>query len=129
MKAAKFTLAGQDYYLAFNSEAMFAFEDEFGGSNAYFDMTKNGGREAFSAVCKAAAILSEQGELARRALGYDSGPILTAEQAGATTTPAEALMLRKAVMETIMAGYGREVESDEDVDVGLLELERKQGKG
>lgn len=32
-------------------------------------------------------------------------------------------------MAAIMAGYGREVESDQDVDLGLLELEQKKTSG
>lgn len=127
MKAAKITLAGQDYYLAFNGSAMFAFEDEFGGSSAYFEQSKAPGRAGFGAVCKAAAILAEQGELARRALGYDKGLFLT-EEAVAGATPADTILLRRAVMNAIMAGYGRAVESEEDVDMGLAELEQKKTK-
>lgn len=129
MKAAKVTLAGQDYFLVFNGAAMFEFDDAFGGSSAYFENTKGDGREVYATVCKAASILSEQGELIRRSLGYDKGPILTEEQALILAAPMEAARLRKAVMDAILAGYGREIEDDEDVDMGLLELERKQGKG
>lgn len=128
MKAVKVTLSGQDYYLAFTGEAMFAFEDAFGGSNAYFEQAADNSRDAFGAVCKAAAILAEQGELARRAMGYNKGPIPTEEMLAACSTPADLLRLRQANLTAIIAGYGREVEADDAVDLDLAELDQKQGK-
>lgn len=128
MKAVKIALAGQAYYLAFSAAAMFAFEDVFGGSNAYLETAAGVGREASEAACKAAAILAEQGELARRALGYDKGPIPSAEDLMTCSSPADLLRLRQANLAAIMAGYGREVESDEPVDLVMLELDRKRGK-
>ena len=128
MKAAKITLAGQDYYLVFNGAAMFAFEDAFGGVNAYLEKAAAGSREGFEAVCEAAAILAEQGELARRALGYDKGPIPDKALFLTCATPSDLVSLRQSSLDAILAGFGREVESEEDVDLGLLELERKKGK-
>lgn len=128
MKAVKITLSGQDYQLAFTGEAMFIFEDVFGGTSAYFEQSAGGGRDSLRAVCMAAAILAEQGELARRALGYDKGPIPTEELLMTCSTPADILLLRQAVLTAIMAGYGREVEGSGDVDLELVELEKKQGK-
>lgn len=128
MKAVKITLAGQDYYLAFSAAAMFAFEDVFGGSNAYLETAAGAGREASEAVCKAAAILAEQGELARRALGYDKGTIPSAEDLMACSSPVDLLRLRQANLAAITVGYGREVEDTGDVDLGLMELEKHSGK-
>lgn len=128
MKAVKITLGGQDYYLMFNGAAMFAFEDAFGGSGEYFEKSSGMNREAFDAVCEAAAILSEQGELARRALGYDKGPIPSKDLLTACTTPADMVLLRQAVLNAVVSGYGREVEGQEDMDMGLVELEQKKTK-
>lgn len=129
MRAAKVTLSGREYYLAFNGAAMFEIEDAFGGANKLLDAMKGSSREAFDATCGAAAILSEQGELARRALGYENAPFLSEDVAKALASPMETVLLRNAVSKAIFAGYDREVESDEDVDLVLLELERKEGKG
>lgn len=129
MKARRITLAGQDYYLVFNGAAMFEVEDRFGSSSILLEAIGEPGRDGFAALCGGLAILAEQGELARRALGYDKGPILAETTVSALTTPAELTPLRKALMAAIMAGYGREVESDQDVDLGLLELEQKKTSG
>lgn len=129
MKSVTVTLAGQEFHLVFNGAAMFVFEDAFGGSSAYFQQCGSAGREGFGAVCRAAAILAEQGELVRRALGYDGGQIPDAEFFLTCTGPMDMITLRRAVSTAILAGYGREVESGEDIDIGLQELEQKKTHG
>nr|DAW63824.1 MAG TPA: hypothetical protein [Caudoviricetes sp.] len=126
MKAIRVEISGKAYFLVFNGAAMFAFDDEFGGYNAYFEQTKDGGRAAFGLICKAAAILSEQGELVRRELGYDNAPMLTTESALVLATPMDMIALRKAVMDAIVAGFDREVSNDGYIDLGLMELEQKK---
>ena len=128
MKTRKINFAGQTYYLLFNGTAMFAFDDAFGGSSAYLEKSGTPGKDAFDAVCTAASILAEQGELARRALGYESAPILERETLLACVTPADILSLRQATLSAILAGYGREVESSDDIDLDLMELEQKKTK-
>ena len=128
MKTVKIGLAGVEFFLVFNGAAMFTFEEAFEGSSAYLEKAGAGGRESLNAVCEAAAILAEQGELARRAMGYDKGPILNKEWFLTCTTPADIIRLRKAVLTAIMAGYDREVKPDEDTDLGLIELEQKKTK-
>ena len=128
MKTRKINFTGQTYYLLFNGTAMFSFDDAFGGSSAYLEISGTPGKAAFEAVCTATAILAEQGELARRALGYESAPILERETLLACATPADILSLRQATLSAILAGYGREVETDGDTDLDLLELEQKKTK-
>lgn len=80
-------------------------------------------REGFSAACKAAAILAEQGELVRRSLGYDPEPMTDAETIAATMAPSEIAALKVAIPSALTLGYGREIEADADeVDLGLAEL-------
>lgn len=128
MKATKITLAGTDHFLVFNGAAMFAFEEAFGGTGQFMDRIKGGGKDSFSAVCQAVAILAEQGELARRALGYDVGPMLEEEKVRALATPMEAAELQRAVVNTIIAGYKRDIPGEEAEDLGLIELEQKKTK-
>lgn len=126
MKARRITLAGQDYYLVFNGLAMFEVDDRFGSATKLLDAVNTTGRDGFEALCGGLAILAEQGELARRSLGYDKGPMLAEETIRTLATPAEIAPLRTALITAILAGFGREVESDQDVDLGLLELEQKK---
>jgi len=123
MKAVKLALAGRERYLCFTVEAMFQVQEQFGGSGELLDALKAGGREGFSAACRAAAILAEQGELARRALGYDPEPIVDAGAIASAMSPSEVTALMLAIPAAISLGYGREVEEENDeVDLGLAEL-------
>lgn len=123
MKAVKITLAGRECYLAFTGEAMFQIEEMFGGATELLEAVKGNTRDAFSAACEAVAVLAEQGELARRYLGYDKAPILDAETIRATTAPSGIAELKLAIPAAIELGYGREVKEESDeVDLGLAEL-------
>lgn len=123
MKAVKINLAGREQYLAFTGEAMFQIQEKFGGTSELIEKMKGGTREAFSAAYDAAAILAEQGELARRHLGYDKAPMITAEQIAATTTPGDIIKITLAVSSAIALGYGREIQEENDeIDLGLAEL-------
>lgn len=123
MKAVKIDLAGRTRYLAFTVEAMFQIQEAFGGSKELVDAAEENTREGFAAACKAAAILAEQGELARRGLGYDPEPITDAGTIAATMTPSAVAALKVAIVSAMTLGYGREVEPDSDeVDLGLAEL-------
>lgn len=123
MKAVKINLAGADRYLAFTGEAMFQIRDEFGDVTSLVDALKPDTRESLCTAAKAAAILAEQGELARRHMGYDKTPIVDAETILATTAPAGIPLLKMSVIAAIELGYGREIREDSDeIDLGLAEL-------
>lgn len=128
MKALKFTLAGRVYHLLFNGAALFEVEDRFGGANRLIETALCSGREAFEALCEGFSILAEQGELARRALGYDPEPMVDKEEIRALVTPLELVEMRSALVRAVMLGFGREIESEEDTDLVLLELSQKKTK-
>lgn len=123
MKAVKFDLAGRTRYLSFTVEAMFQLDEQFGNTQGLVDAMQDGGREGFTAACRAAAILAEQGELGRRSLGYDPEPIVSSDEIGASMLPSDMAALKLAIAGAISLGYGREVEPENDeVDLGLAEL-------
>jgi len=126
MKSVKITLGGREYYLLFNGEAMFRLQDLY-GEKPIFEVLAPNDRTAFGELCKVLAILAEQGELARRQLGYDKGPMLTEEQVRALITPIEVLSLKMEVFKAVARGYGREIEDTSGaVDLVLAELEKKE---
>ena len=49
-------------------------------------------------LCKAAAVLATQGELARRYLGYDKGPLLEADDLIVLATPGVLAAIREAAI-------------------------------
>ena len=129
MKAKKINLCGQDYYLCMNATAMFEL-DELRGENDIVDITQANDKASIEILFKAAEILSEQGELTRRKLGYDNGKILTAEDLHTIAQPIDILLLKESVYKAMSLGYGRESEDDDkEIDLVLQELEKKTGNG
>ena len=122
MKAVKINLAGRTRYLVFTVEAMFQIQEIFGGPGELIDAVKDNTRDGLTAACRAAAILAEQGELARRHFGYDPEPILDAEAIAATMIPSEIAALKVAIPSAMTLGYGREIKSDDEIDLDLAEL-------
>ncbi len=123
MKMVKLTLAGRERHLAFTGAAMFAIREEFGGTSELLTAVKEDTEAGFEAAVKAVAILAEQAELARRALGYNREDILTPEEIKATVAPTDIQTLKLAIPAAITLGYGREVAPENgEVDLGLAEL-------
>ncbi|MBD5356512.1 MAG: hypothetical protein HDR88_06100 [Bacteroides sp.] len=102
---------------------MFQLDEQFGSVQGLVDAIQSSGRDGVSAACRAAAILAEQGELARRSLGYDAEPIVSADEIMASMSPSDVIALKLAIPAAISLGYGREVKPENDeVDLGLAEL-------
>ncbi len=127
MKAIKIKLAGRDCYLAFTGEAMFRIRDEYTGTAELLDAIKADTQEGYRTACAVAALLAEQGELARRHFGYDPEPMVSAEAIMRTTAPCEIATLKLAIPAAIALGYGREiVDENAEIDLGLAELSQKK---
>ncbi len=127
MKAVKITLAGRERHLALTMEALFQLEESFGGVQELIDILAHHDRESFDAACQAAAVLAEQGELARRHLGYEPSPLPSPEDVASTMTPDELSALKLAVSSAVSLGFGREIEPESDeVDLGLAELNEQK---
>ena len=127
MKAVRIDLAGRERHLAFTVDAMFILEERFGGVQELIDAVSANSREGFQAACQAASILAEQGELARRHMGYDGVPLASAEEIAATTAPSGITALKLAITSAISLGFGREIDPDSDeVDIGRAELNEQK---
>lgn len=130
MKAVRLTLAGRERHLAYTVEAMFQLEELFGEVPALIDAVSADDREGFQAACRAAAVLAEQGELARRHMGYEPLPLPSLEDVAATTAPSDLPGLRSAIVSAISLGFGREIDpEDDEVDLGLAELNEQKKRG
>lgn len=114
--------------MVFTATAMFEAEEVFGGSNEMLSAISAGGKKGFDALCKAAAVLAEQGELVRRYMGHEPRPIMEQQDIRAVMTPADVGDLTQRVINAVTLGYKRDVENHEDVDLGLIELEQKKTK-
>ena len=128
MKAVKFTVTGETYYLAMDGEAMFTIRDIYGGTRLMLEKLEQDTRESFLDTCSVAAILAERGELVRRRLGYEPGRIPERDDFALLMQPYEIVRLKQAIANAVKLGYGREITApgDDEVDEGLEELNQKK---
>lgn len=127
-KAAIVEFRKKEYYFLFNGMALFALEDAFGNSE-YFDRITQKTAEGNADLISMSAILAMQGELARRELGLSPKEDITEKEFGTPLTlqPMDILALRNGCVEAVNLGYTREVkDEDEEVDLGLIELQKKR---
>ena len=108
MRTVPVTLGGVTYHLLLNGAALFELYDRFGDTGSLTDHLQGAGREAFENTCFFLAKLAEQGELWRRYLGYDHGPLPVADQLRITLSPLDAAAAKQAVIEAVLAGFRME---------------------
>jgi hypothetical protein len=115
-------------YLNYSIEVMFNMTDKYGDIATALDKIGNDTREAFADVIWFAVNMANDGELMRRALGYEHGKIFKGDEPEFTHIyPLEAMELKNAVVNAINAGYVREeTRGQEDVDIGLEKLNQKK---
>lgn len=130
MKAVKIDIGGEAFTLAYNSGAMFAVREEFEDTNKLLERIYKDTPEGLRDICRAAAILMEQGELIRRHMGHEPKKTPQAETLELIITPPELMELKGAIPKAIYLGFGREIKDDEGkdkvVDLGLAELLEKK---
>ena len=126
MKLHEVDLCGQHLYLCLNGQALFDLYDKFGTKGFITDPLKGSGKKSFEAVCYYLFKLSEQGELYRRWQGQTHGPVLTEQFFRVHLAPRDVYRAKDAIVTTIRIGFAREAEEEHDVDLGLVELQKKR---
>lgn len=124
MKTVKYELCGQTLHLRLTSAALYDIYDAYQPESS-FDPISAGGRQGFEAVCWYLQKLAEQGELTRRWEGFEPSEIPTVEQLRLLMTPADLPRAKLALIRAMNMGFGREIEDEEPVDLGLVEFEKK----
>ena len=117
---------GVERPLNYSVEVMFKVNEKFGGVNKALDALENDTRESVKNVRWFAVELANDGELCRREAGYDRRDMLKLEDISMRMRPLEYIQLKDAVVEAILAGYRQETESEEEIDLGLAELNEKK---
>ena len=130
MKLVPFSFQGEEYFLLLNGAALFDIYDRFGTEGSILDRVTGGGRDSFDALCWYLEELCTQGELLRRYQGHDRRAIPAADAFAVGLSPLDVPRARAAVQAAAYAGFGREEAPErKEIDVGLLELEKKTGGG
>lgn len=125
MKIYDVTICGQRLHLLLNGQALFDIYDKFGLEGFITDPLNGTDKKSFEAACWMLSKLAEQGELFRRWQGQERGPILSEQYFRIHLAPREVPAAKEAILQTISLGFAREAAEDDDVDLGLLELQKK----
>ena len=127
MKLHEVDLCGQHLYLCLNGQALFDIYDKIGTNGFITDPLKDNNKAGFEATCFFLAKLCEQGELLRRWQGQTRGPVLSEQYFRVHLAPCEVAAAKDAILAAIALGFRREEKETGDLDLGLVELQKKTG--
>ena len=131
MKHIDFPFNGKTYALSFTAEALFQTYDKFGVCDDILAATQclEPSAEGWRNCCWLAACMAAQGELQRRAQGYDRQPMVTVEELRTGFMAAENTRLRLAVRQALEQGFHRDIpDPDEQQEVNLVLREREEAQ-
>lgn len=118
------TVCGKKYYPLLNIEAKFRLQEEFPPD--FMDVIANEDTKAsFELAVRVFHVLCENGNAVRKHYGYEEGNLPDFEELSLLCEAADIVKLKTYVMMAINKGVGVEIESDEDVDLTLLEYQKK----
>lgn len=116
----------QKYYLNYSIEIMFAMSEKFNNISAALDTINLENKSGYEAVKWFFVNMANDGELCRRAMGYDHSKMLTMGDVSMRISPFDFQEIKRAVVEAIIKGYQRKSDENAEVDLGLTELESKK---
>ena len=113
MKSTPFEFNGQTLRLSFTMEAMLLSLERYGSDADLLEIVLAPTAEGWRECCRMAALMAAQGELQRRAQGYDPQPMVTVEELRTGLTAAEGNALRSAVRAAFVQGMTRAIPGEE----------------
>lgn len=120
-------IAGRERLLNYSIEVMFDVNEKFGSVNTLLDLMQQNTRDGFEATKWLVLRMANDGELCRRAEGYDAVPMLTNDDISTRIRPIDFAELVAAATDAVRLGYQREnQDEDQEVDIGLEELNAKK---
>ena len=125
MRTVKWSVGGKTYLLAYTVDAMLELQEEAGEVGEMIKTISENSREGVDLLCRCLHVLSREGELLRRAAGYEPADIPEEKDFRPMIAPRKRVELVDAVAKAVAAGLLTEEESEEEVDVTLLELQKK----
>ncbi len=129
MKTVEFTVEGRSFHLCMNSAALFDCYEKFGSDGFVTDPIEGNNKKAFENLCWMLAKFAEQGELVRRYLKHDRGFMGSADWFRTMLKPLDVPPAKAAIQQAVRLGFSREHDEDEEIDLGLAELEKKTANG
>ena len=126
MKTVEFELNGRTVPLLMNANALFACWDRFGDKGDLMEQIAGTTTASWDNTVWMLVKLAQQGEAWNRYMGEEPVKVLTVEEAQRTMMPSDAIRAREAIQEAYAICFHREeVDENEEIDLGLLELQKK----
>ena len=129
MKHIDFDFNGQTLALSFTMEAMLLSMEKYGEDADILETVLAPTPEGWKECCWMAALMAAQGELQRRAQGYDPAPMVTMEQLRSGLMAAEGNVLRAAVKAAFAQGMTREIPTQQrEQEINLILQAREEAE-
>ncbi len=126
-KCVKYQFCSRELWLMSIVASMFDIYDKYPTLEELFKAVFVNTREATDRLLDVFLILAENGEAARKYIGYDTDKLPEKDELYALSAADDLVRMREAVVNAINAGLGREVtHEDEEIDLVLQELEAKK---
>lgn len=126
-RCVKYKFCSRELWLMYNGAAMFDIYDKYPTLEELFEAVLKNTRESADKLFDVFLILAENGEAARKYIGYETAKLPDKAELAALSAADDLGRMRDAVVNAISAGLGREVtHEDEEIDLGLEELEAKK---
>lgn len=130
MKPVEFELNGRKYHLMLTGAALFEAYDRFEDKGDLLDHVTGTDSQSFENTVWMLVNLAKHGEAYRRHMGEDPLPMLSVETARRTMGPKDVVRARAAIRRAFAVGFEREeVGEEQEIDIGLLELQKKTAAG
>lgn len=116
-------VGGRTYYPLYNNQAMFRLQEDY--PEDILEQIQGTSKAAFQAAFEVFRLLCQEGEAVRRAYGYEPGELPDWEEAQRDYLPIDILTMKNAIFAAVTLGYTREANVEEETDLYLLELKKK----
>ncbi len=121
------TIGGQEVNLAYTAWAMVdinrLLRQQDGTSLELPKVILGDAQDNFELFCEIVEVLAYSAAIYQRLRGQNADEAISAKEIKYILLPTELIKLKQTAMETILAGLGRE--EDSEVDLGLAEIEKK----
>lgn len=120
------------YPLHYSIGVMFDVNEKYGSIQDALEILEKDNRESFEVLRFLTVAMANDAELCRRAEGYDHKPMPFSDEKDISVhmRPVEYLALKLAVSQAVNIAYKQECKGeDEEVDLGLIELQKKENAG
>lgn len=123
---------GKTNHLSLTAGALYTIYERFGYTDSIISTLQLDEQtlQGWHNCCWLYALLAAQGELQRRALGYEARPMISMEALQKLASPADVPGIKNALFTAIRQGFTRCVEptEEEEVDLVLREIELDEKK-